>query len=208
MRVFFLLLSLVTTGILYVSLTAQTQGMDVSSTIQTQKPDDAQLATFAGGCFWCIESEFRALEGVLYTRVGYEGGDLKSPSYKDITTGQTGHAEVLQVYFNPQTISYETLVTFFLKEAHDPTQINRQGVDVGTQYRSAIFYHDETQQQTAKSVISAINEEGIYQNPIATKVSPSQEFWEAEEYHQQYYEKYEEKHGKPHIRVILKKAKK
>ena len=208
MRVFFLLLGLLSASFLYISFISPTQGMDVSSTIQEQHPDNAELATFAGGCFWCTESEFRTLEGVLYTRVGYEGGNLENPSYRDITTGETGHAEVLQVYFDPQIISYETLVTFFLKEAHDPTQINRQGVDVGTQYRSAIFYHDETQQKTAKKVISAIDLEGFYRSAIVTEVSPSQTFWEAEEYHQQYYEKYEEKHGKPHIRVLLKKAKK
>ena len=208
MRVFFLLLGLLSTSFLYVSLISPTQGMDVSNTIQKQKPDDAELATFAGGCFWCLESEFRALEGVVYTRVGYEGGKLNNPSYRDITTGETGHAEVLQVYFDPETISYEALVDFFLRKAHDPTQVNRQGVDVGTQYRSAIFYHDDQQKQSATRLISAINKEGIYKDPIATEITASETFWEAEEYHQQYYEKYEEKHGKPHIRVLLKKAKK
>lgn len=173
-----------------------------------EKPENFPIATFAGGCFWCLESEIRALNGVLYTRAGYEGGAMQSPTYHDVTTGTTGHAEVVEVTFDPSKISYEKLVEFFLTKAHDPTQINRQGVDVGTQYRSEIFVHDEQQEKIANDVIARINAQKIYKNPIATRVSPSSTFWEAEEYHQQYYEKYERANGQPHIRVFLKQKNK
>ena len=109
--------------------------------LMTEQPENHPTAIFGGGCFWCLESEFRALNGVLYTRVGYMGGDKNDPSYNDVTTGETGHAEVVEVTFDPDKISYRNLVEFFLTKAHDPTQVNRQGVDVGTQYRSEIFLY-------------------------------------------------------------------
>lgn len=108
------------------------------------KREKCAVATFAGGCFWCTESEFQHLPGVLFTIVGYTGGALENSTYEDISTGTTGHAEALEIYFDPQKITYEQLVEHFLKRAHDPTELNKQWVDVGTQYRSAIFYHDQT----------------------------------------------------------------
>ncbi|MEZ5814926.1 MAG: peptide-methionine (S)-S-oxide reductase MsrA [Alphaproteobacteria bacterium] len=186
---------------------AQKTSLTLGSDLMDEKPEGYPAAIFAGGCFWCMESEFRALEGVLFTRAGYMGGTLKDPAYGDVTTGQTGHAEVIEVTFDPDKTTYEALVEFFLTRAHDPTQLNRQGVDVGTQYRSAIFPADEEQERIAKEVIARVEESKIYDKPIVTVVEPMGTFWEAEEYHQQYYEKYEEKTGKPHLRVLLKKSK-
>lgn len=181
--------------------------MEVSDTIQSTKPNNASVATFAGGCFWCIESEFRALDGVLFTLVGYEGGDLENPTYQDITTGKTGHAEAIEVYYDTDQITYRELTDFFLRKAHDPTQKDRQGVDVGTQYRSAIFYHDETQKTEAQAAIKAATDEKVWKKPIVTELSPKSTFWVGEDYHQQYYEKYEEINGRPHIRVLFKQKK-
>lgn len=176
--------------------------------LMNQKPDNYPVAILAGGCFWCTESEFRAIDGVLYTRVGYAGGETDNPTYEQITTGKTGHAEATEVTYDPQKISFEELLTFFLTKAHDPTQLNRQGVDVGTQYRSAVFYADEEQKRIAEKVIAKINADKVYKKPIVTTLEPLETFWLGEDYHQQYYEKYEDKTGAPHIRVMLKKAKK
>lgn len=174
--------------------------------ITAEKPDGYVTTTLAGGCFWCVESEYRGLDGVLFTRVGYMGGKLNNPSYRDITTGKTGHAEVVEVTFDPTEITYEGLLKFFLTQAHDPTQLNRQGVDRGTQYRSAIFPHDQEQREIAQEVIAELQPE--FNNKIVTTIEPFGTFWEAEDYHQQYYEKYQAETGKDHIRVILKQAKK
>ncbi|NCO02655.1 MAG: peptide-methionine (S)-S-oxide reductase MsrA [Alphaproteobacteria bacterium] len=181
--------------------------MEVSQTVQDTIPENAEVTTLAGGCFWCIESEFRSLEGVLYTRVGYEGGTTDNPTYRDITTGKTGHAEAVEIYFDNSKITYRELLDYFLTKAHDPTQKDRQGVDVGTQYRSAIFYHDEAQKQAAEAAITAATLSKVWKNPIVTEISPKSTFWEGEDYHQQYYEKYEAETGRPHIRVLLKKQK-
>lgn len=185
----------------------QSKGMDVADTIKTEKPDNLPVATLAGGCFWCLESEFRALDGVVYTVSGYTGGDLKNPTYQDITTGKTGHAEAVDIYYDPDVISYRELVDFFFRKAHDPTQLNRQGVDVGTQYRSAVFYHNEEQKKVTEEAIEAAANDKVWKDKIVTQIVPAQKFWPAEEYHQQYYEKYEEKTGKPHIRVLMKNKK-
>ena len=182
--------------------------MKVSETIKTIKPDNTPIATFAGGCFWCVESEFRTLNGVLFTISGYSGGHIPNPTYKDITTGQSGHAEVTDIYYDPEIISYRELTDFFLRKAHDPTQLNRQGVDVGTQYRSAIFYHNDEQKNIAATAIKDANSDKVWKNPIVTTLEPLDKFWPAEEYHQQYYEKYEKENGRPHIRVLYKMQKK
>ncbi|NCC21153.1 MAG: peptide-methionine (S)-S-oxide reductase [Alphaproteobacteria bacterium] len=170
-----------------------------------RKPEDNfRIATLGGGCFWCLESELRARDGILYTVVGYSGGHLENPTYEDVTTGTSGHAEVVQVFFDPEQISYTDILHFFLTDAHDPTQLNRQGVDVGPQYRSVIFYHDAEQKRAAESIIARLNGE-MFRGAIVTEVTPFETFWPAEEYHQQYYEKYEQQFGKPHIRILLKK---
>lgn len=178
--------------------------MTVSDTVTDNRPTDLPYAILAGGCFWCLESEFRALDGVVYTESGYIGGELDNPEYRDITTGKTGHAEAVKVYYDPKIISYNDLVDFYLRKAHDPTQLNRQGVDIGTQYRSAIFYEDDEQKAEAQGIIDAVNTDKVWKKPIVTTLEPIDTFWPAEEYHQQYYEKYEEQNGHPHIRVIYK----
>ena len=206
---YILMTSLIALASLFImSILNPTRSMEISTTIQNTKPDDVPVATFAGGCFWCMESEFRALEGVLYTVSGYTGGDWDNPSYQDVTTGKTGHAEATDIYFDPDIISYRELVDFFLRKAHDPTQLNKQGVDVGTQYRSAIFYHDEAQKIQAEQAIEAAEKDKVWKDKIVTTLSPATKFWPAEEYHQQFYEKYEQANGRPHVRVLFKKQKK
>lgn len=191
-----------------VLFTGDSYAMKKGESLMSEKPEGYPVATFAGGCFWCTESEYRALDGVLYTRVGYMGGQTDNPTYRDITTGKTGHAEVVEVTFDPAKISFAVLTEFFLTKAHDPTQLNRQGVDVGTQYRSAIFPANEAQEEAAKAVIKKVDESGHYDDPIVTTIEPLSTFWEGEDYHQQYYEKYQEENGVPHIRVMLKKKNK
>ncbi|HBR68341.1 MAG TPA: peptide-methionine (S)-S-oxide reductase [Rhodospirillaceae bacterium] len=191
-----------------IGLPTYTAAMEKGSDLMDKKPDGYPVATLAGGCFWCLESEYRALNGVLFTRVGYMGGAMDTPSYRDVTTGKTGHAEVIEVTFDPAKMSYEQLIEYFLTKAHDPTTLNRQGVDTGTQYRSAIFYHDEEQKRIAEKAIARVEMNKIYKNPIVTEIVPAGTFWEGEDYHQQYYEKYEAENGQPHIRVLLKHQRK
>ncbi len=145
------------------------------------------LATLAGGCFWCTEAVFRRLRGVSSVVSGYSGGVRKNPSYEQVTTGATGHAEAIQVEFDPSLLPYEKLLDIFF-HLHDPTTLNRQGADEGTQYRSAIFYHDEKQRETAERVRDEIAEGGEFHDPIVTEIVPFEAFYPAEEYHQNYYE--------------------
>lgn len=147
-----------------------------------------EKATFGAGCFWGIEAKFNEIIGVIDTAVGYEGGDLEHPTYKDVCTDRTGHVEVVQVTFDNSRISYESLLDA-LFAMHDPTQINRQGPDLGTQYRSVIFTHNDQQSNEARAKIAELNASGTYRNPIATQVCPTKIFWKAEEYHQRYLEK-------------------
>lgn len=145
-------------------------------------------ATFGGGCFWGVEVAFRQIPGVTATQVGYMGGSLKNPTYKDVCTDRTGHAEVVEVTYDPAKISYEDVLKVFWT-CHDPTQLNRQGLDVGTQYRSAIFYHTAEQQAAAQASKQELERAGAFKRPIVTAIVPATEFWRAEEYHQQYLEK-------------------
>ncbi|RJP47140.1 MAG: peptide-methionine (S)-S-oxide reductase [Anaerolineaceae bacterium] len=145
-----------------------------------------QIATLAGGCFWCLEAVFDELNGVVSVESGYSGGHVDNPSYKAVCNGDTGHAEVVQVTFDPSVISYRDLLTVFFT-IHDPTTLNRQGADVGTQYRSAIFYHDETQRADAEAVIRELTESRLWANPIVTEVAPFTKFYMAEDYHQEYF---------------------
>ena len=145
-------------------------------------------ATFAAGCFWGVEATFRALPGVTATRVGYIGGNLSNPTYKDVCTDGTGHAEAVEVEFDPAKISYDKLLDVFW-ENHDPTQLNRQGPDWGTQYRSAIFYHWPEQETAAKASKQELEKAHRYSKPIVTQIVPATTFYEAEDYHQQYLEK-------------------
>ncbi len=142
-------------------------------------------ATFAAGCFWGVEEAFRTLEGVVSTRVGYTGGTTKNPTYEQVCTDQTGHAEAVEIIFDPKVISYEKLVFKFF-QIHDPTTLNRQGPDVGSQYRSSIFYHDEDQKKAVEGIMRKIKLSSVLRGPIVTEVLPAQEFYPAEEYHQKY----------------------
>jgi peptide-methionine (S)-S-oxide reductase len=147
-----------------------------------------EKATFAAGCFWGVEATFRQIKGVHATSVGYAGGQTPNPSYEQVCTGRTGHAEAVEVQFDPQDVSYEQLLDAFWQN-HDPTQRNRQGPDVGTQYRSAILYHTPEQQAAATASRQRLAESGKLPRPIATEIVPASEFYRAEEYHQQYLEK-------------------
>jgi peptide-methionine (S)-S-oxide reductase len=147
-----------------------------------------EKATFGAGCFWGVETRFAEISGVIDTAVGYEGGTLEHPTYKEVCTDRTGHAEVVEVTFDPSRLSYETLLDAFFA-LHDPTQVNRQGPDWGTQYRSVIFTHNDQQFAQARAKIAELNASGSYRKPIATQVVPACTFWKAEEYHQKYLEK-------------------
>jgi peptide-methionine (S)-S-oxide reductase len=148
-----------------------------------------QKATFGAGCFWGVEAEFRQLpKGVVSTAVGYEGGSMKNPTYRDVCTDRTGHAEAVEVEYDPEEISYEDLLKVFW-ENHDPTTLNRQGPDVGTQYRSVIFYHTPEQQAAALASKEKLEKSGKYRRPIVTEIVPATTFYRAEDYHQQYLEK-------------------
>jgi peptide-methionine (S)-S-oxide reductase len=143
-------------------------------------------ATLAGGCFWCLEAVFDDLQGVLDVVSGYSGGDVPNPTYSQVTSGRTGHAEVVQVTFDPSVISFEEILEVFFS-IHDPTTLNRQGADVGTQYRSAVFYHSPEQKTITEQVIAGMEERGAWDYPIVTQVVPFEAFYPAEGYHQEYY---------------------
>jgi peptide-methionine (S)-S-oxide reductase len=147
-----------------------------------------ETATFGAGCFWGVEASFAQIPGVIETAVGYEGGTMDHPTYKDVCTDQTGHAEVVELTFDPAKVSYEQLLEAFFS-LHDPTQLNRQGPDWGTQYRSAIFFHSSEQETAAKRMIEKLTKEKRFSKPIVTQVVPAGTFWRAEEYHQKYLEK-------------------
>lgn len=143
-------------------------------------------ATFGAGCFWCTEAVFQRIKGVVRVTSGYSGGNVDNPTYREICSGTTGHAEVVQVEFDPSKVGYEDLLRVFWK-THDPTTLNRQGADTGTQYRSVIYYHNEAQRQLAEEYKAELMKAEVYAKPIVTEISPAQRFFKAEEYHQDYY---------------------
>jgi peptide-methionine (S)-S-oxide reductase len=147
-----------------------------------------EIATLAGGCFWCLEAVFDQLQGVQSVESGYMGGDSPNPSYEDICTGETGHAEVVRITFDPAVVSYRDLLAVFFT-IHDPTTLNRQGNDRGTQYRSAIFFHTPEQEQAAREVIANLTAKALFSDRIVTQVVPATTFWQAEDYHQEYFER-------------------
>jgi len=147
---------------------------------------ELETATLAAGCFWCVEAVFDDLQGVEDVVSGYSGGHTDNPTYRQVCDGNTGHAEVAEIRFDPSVISFKDVLRVFFS-VHDPTTLNRQGNDIGTQYRSAIFYHNEDQKRDAEEVIKEVTDEGVYDNPIVTEVVPFEKFWPAEDYHQEYF---------------------
>ena len=158
-----------------------------------------EVATLGGGCFWCLEAVYEQLAGVVGVESGYAGGTVGNPTYEAVCSGSTGHAEVVQLTFDPEAITFEELLEVFFT-IHDPTTINRQGADIGTQYRSAIFTHDERQRATAEAVIRRIEAEGIWVDSIVTEVTPLDVFYKAEDYHQEYYRR---NPGQPYCQVVI-----
>jgi peptide-methionine (S)-S-oxide reductase len=158
-----------------------------------------EVATFAAGCFWCTEAVFDQLKGVVKVDSGYSGGNVPDPSYEQVCTGDTGHAESIEITFDPSIISFKDLLHIFFT-THDPTTYNRQGADVGTQYRSAVFYHNSEQEKVARQVIQEFNDQRVWKKPIVTEVVPYAEFYKAEDYHQEYYAK---NSRQPYCRVVI-----
>lgn len=152
----------------------------------TDKTSTMDTAIFGAGCFWCVEAQFQLLEGIQSVKSGYSGGSVKNPSYKEVCLGTTGHAEVCQIIFDSTKISFDELLAAFWK-SHDPTQLNRQGEDIGTQYRSVIFYQNENQKKLAEKYKKELNDSGAWDKPIVTEISPFTQFYPAEDYHQNYY---------------------
>lgn len=161
--------------------------MQDSKDAATELSGETAYATFGGGCFWCVEAVFETEPGVLAVESGYEGGQVENPTYEQVCTGRTGHAEVVRLTYDPAVVTYERLVELFW-QAHDPTQLNRQGADVGTQYRSVIFTHSEEQQRIAEASKAALDAAGTFRNPVVTVIEPTQTFYPAEGYHQDYYQ--------------------
>ncbi len=165
-----------------------------------------ERATFGGGCFWCIEAAFEEIDGVESVTSGYAGGHVEDPSYRAVCSGSTGHAEVVQLEYDPDRIGYDELLEVFFT-IHDPTQLNRQGPDVGSQYRSIVLHHDDRQRRLAERYVEALAEEGGYDEPIVTEIEPLERFWRAEEHHQNYFEKnpldaYCRMHARPKVEKV------
>jgi peptide-methionine (S)-S-oxide reductase len=158
-----------------------------------------EVATLAGGCFWCLEAVYDDLKGIDSVESGYMGGNVTNPTYKQVCTGTTGHAEVIRITFDPAVISFRDLLEVFFT-IHDPTTLNRQGGDVGTQYRSAIFYHSEEQRSVAGQVIAELTSQGIWEAPIVTQVTPAGTFYQAEDYHQEYFRR---NSSQPYCRMVV-----
>lgn len=165
----------------------------------TNMDDTTSVATFGAGCFWCVEAVFQDLEGVKSVASGYMGGKIKNPTYREVCTGLTGHAEVLQVVYNPQVITFDELLEVFW-QTHDPTTLNQQGADKGTQYRSAVFYHTDEQKQLAEKYKAQLDSAKAFSNPIVTEISSAVEFYVAEDYHQNYYNQNGEA---PYCRAVI-----
>jgi methionine-S-sulfoxide reductase len=158
-----------------------------------------ETATLGGGCFWCTEAVFQRMKGVISVMPGYSGGHVKNPTYEEVCTGSTGHAEVVQITFDPSVVSFSDILKVFF-EIHDPTTLNRQGADVGTQYRSVIFYHSEEQKQTAADMIAKLNGTEFIVRPVVTEVAPFTVFYSAESYHKDYYSR---NSGQPYCRMVI-----
>jgi peptide-methionine (S)-S-oxide reductase len=180
--------------------TAKTQTNNMSSALMNIS-EKIDTATFGTGCFWCTEAVFEELKGVLKVTSGYSGGQVENPTYKQVTTGGTGHAECVQIQYEPEKIKFEELLEVFF-QVHDPTTLNRQGADVGTHYRSVIFYHDDEQKEKALFYKNNLNKNEVYDKPIITEVTPAAKFYVAENYHQEYYAN--NKNSNPYCAVVIR----
>ena len=169
--------------------------------INQQALPSVEVATFANGCFWCTEAIFEELEGVIRATSGYTGGEVVNPTYKEVCGGQTGHAECLQITYDPAKISFDDLLAVFW-ETHDPTTLNRQGADAGTQYRSGIFYHNQEQKEKAEKYKAALDKSGAFNKPIVTEITAFTKFYPAEDYHQQYFENNE--NANPYCKIVIR----
>lgn len=193
-RSILLSLTLLISGLSCAETTSQPQ---IPSMTQEEK-DSLSVATFGAGCFWCVEAVFEMLDGVRYVESGYMGGHTENPTYREVTTGTTGHAEVAKIYFDPAVITFETLLDW-LWRSHNPTTLNRQGADVGTQYRSAIFFHDDEQQAIAEA--SKANAQKYFDDPIVTEITPASTYYPAEDYHQNYYQ---QNRSAPYCQMVIR----
>jgi len=180
--------------------TAKTQTNNMSSALMNIS-EKIDTATFGTGCFWCTEAVFEELKGVLKVTSGYSGGQVENPTYKQVTTGGTGHAECVQIQYEPEKITFEELLEVFF-QVHDPTTLNRQGADVGTHYRSVIFYHNDEQKEKALFYKNNLNKNEVYDKPIITEVTPAAKFYVAENYHQEYYAN--NKNSNPYCAVVIR----
>lgn len=188
------------------SNSSQEMTSPVKSTIEDNTttmtmPAKTDTATFANGCFWCTEAIFEQLDGVISAESGYTGGHVANPTYKAVCTGETGHAECLQIVYDPSKISFDELLEVFW-QTHDPTTLNRQGADVGTQYRSGIFYHNQEQKEKAEKYKAELDKSGAFDNPIVTEITPFSKFYPAEDYHQQYFENNENSNS--YCRIVIR----
>ena len=184
-----------------VGCTAKTQSRNSMSTTLAKISENIDTATFGTGCFWCTEALFEQLNGVVKVTSGYSGGQVPNPTYKQVCTGETGHAECVQIQYEPNKVTFDELLEVFW-QVHDPTTLNRQGADVGTQYRSVIFYHNNEQKQKAEHYKAELDKSGAFKNPIVTEIVPATTFYPAEDYHQEYYEN--NKNSNPYCAVVIR----
>lgn len=193
-----LLLCLV--SLLSLAQKTNSQNSQITKKMENNKSTTSlEIATLAGGCFWCTEAVFLSIDGVEKVVSGYTGGTIKNPAYREVTTGRTGHAEAIEITFNPSKVKFEELLEIFFA-THNPTTLNRQGNDVGTQYRSEIFYHSENQKTVAERYIQLLEKEKVFEDPIVTKISKATVFYEAEDYHQNYYN---ENKSQPYCNFVI-----
>lgn len=172
--------------LILVFISSSCNSQNKKETMDNSNTENLETATFGAGCFWCVEAIFQDVKGVYSVKPGYTGGTVKNPSYKEVCTGRTGHAEVAQIKYNPEEVSYDKLLEIFWY-THDPTTLNRQGGDVGTQYRSAVYYHNEEQKSKAEAYKAKLEELKVYPNPIVTEITEIDVFYEAEDYHNDYF---------------------
>ncbi|HZI00318.1 MAG TPA: peptide-methionine (S)-S-oxide reductase MsrA [Flavisolibacter sp.] len=183
------------------SCTAKTQTSKLNASVMERINEKLDTATFGTGCFWCTEAIFEELKGVLKVTSGYSNGHVDNPTYKEVCDGETGHAECVQIVYEPEKISFDELLEVFF-QVHDPTTLNRQGADVGTQYRSAIFFHNNEQKEKAEYYKAELNKSGAFKSPIVTEIAAAQKFYVAEDYHQEYY--INNKNSNPYCAVVIR----